>query len=103
MTKIVDLQQVRRNLEWSGNAKLVHPILDRLEAADETNKKIELFSAACSFADLIEEGAIRNSRAAWWLLRGSAGSSLPYDEIDRTISAGLFRSRKRRKGTQRKP
>lgn len=100
MTDPIKLDNVRRHRDRLAHFYRFDPILNALECAPENEKKERLFWAACRFREMIEEG-IYSPKIVWSLLRFSAvwgvgiqEKSLPDDEIDRTISAGLFKGRR---------
>jgi hypothetical protein len=102
--KPIDLDYVRLNLAAVKNYRRLDPILKAVEDAPENEKKERLFSAACRLREMIDEG-LTTRRHAWlvlrtaarrmWSLYDTAYQALPDDEIDRTISAGLFKGRPR--------
>ena len=99
MTEPIELGTVRRNRAWLANAKRVYPILEVVEGAPEDEKKEKLFWAACRLREMIDKRLL-GRKPAWSLLRHAAAtdgkggfSTLPRDEIDRTISAALFKGK----------
>jgi hypothetical protein len=103
-TEIISLKNVRRNRVWLKNFEQVDPVLRAIEQAPENEKKARLFSGACRLREMIDDGLLSH-RQAWRLLREAMqgmwtmtdlklGPLLPQEEIDRTISAGLFKARR---------
>jgi hypothetical protein len=103
MAEIVSLEDIRNNKEWVRKAHIVFPLLEAIEQATDAEKQqVELFLAACRLRPLIAQGDLVRRRV-WGALRDSAWK-MPPDVVGRTISAGLYESRKtRRKNLKRAP
>ncbi len=91
MTKIINLQNVRRSLMWCENFDRIEPFYDALRNAEPDEAPVTLFRLARKHRDW----NIGKRRAVFDVLRHEAHQAkVPDDEAEKIISAGLYRTKR---------